>query len=166
MSYRRSNCCGQPPTEVRECQNVRRHGRSRIPIIHKHSDLELIQWKHVLTLFPEYFDSTCSGRKKVEVRLNDEKRRVISVGDIIQFECLPDRKRSVEVIVEELYKQATFEDLYRSIPFGDFDCEGWTMKEMIDGTYEIYTPEQESKWGALGIRIKLRVGFGEADHIV
>jgi len=33
--------------------------------------------------------------------------------------------------------------MYENIPFQDFDCEGWSMKEMIAGTYEIYTPEQE-----------------------
>ncbi|GGO00963.1 ASCH domain-containing protein [Saccharibacillus kuerlensis] len=120
--------------------------------------------KHVMTLFPEYFDSICSGCKKVEVRLNDEKRRVISVGDTIQFECLPHRERTVKVLVEELYKHETFEDLYRSIPFADMDCEGWTMTEMIDGTYEIYTPEQELKWGALGIRIRLNVEYKGTDH--
>ncbi|QDH22636.1 ASCH domain-containing protein [Saccharibacillus brassicae] len=122
--------------------------------------------KHVMTLFPEYFNSTCSGRKQVEVRLNDEKRRVMNVGDTIQFECLPDRKRTVKAIVEELYKYETFEGLYQSIPFKDMDCEGWTMKEMIDGTYEIYTPEQERKWGVLGIRIRLKAEFEGADHIV
>lgn len=28
-----------------------------------------------------------------------------------------------------------------------------TLKEMIDGTYEIYTPEQEKEWGTLAITI-------------
>jgi len=110
--------------------------------------------KHVMTLYPEYYDSVCSGRKKVEVRLYDEKRRAIRVGDIIRFVCLPELEKSVEVQVEELYIHKTFEDLYQTVPFSDFDCEGWSMREMIDGTYEIYTPEQEALWGALGIRIK------------
>ncbi|MDO3410936.1 ASCH domain-containing protein [Saccharibacillus sp. CPCC 101409] len=110
--------------------------------------------QHSMTLFPEYFDSVCSGRKKVEVRLNDERRRAIGVGDTIRFECLPGRQRAVEVTVEALYKHGTFEELYRAMPFSDFDCEGWTMQEMVDGTYDIYTPEQEADWGALGIRIR------------
>jgi ASC-1-like (ASCH) protein len=32
--------------------------------------------------------------------------------------------------------------------------EGWTMKEMLDGTYEIYTPEQEKELRTLAITIK------------
>lgn len=111
--------------------------------------------KHIMTLFIEPFESTRSGNKQVEVRLNDEKRRKIKVGDIIQFEKLPDRSEKLEVVVEELLVFRSFEEMYNSIPFKDFDWEGWTMQEMIDGTYEIYTPQQEAFWGALGIRIKL-----------
>ena len=35
--------------------------------------------------------------------------------------------------------------MYEAIPIQDFNCEGWTIKEMIEGTYEIYTPQQEEK---------------------
>lgn len=35
--------------------------------------------------------------------------------------------------------------MYEDIPIQDFNCEGWTIKEMIEGTYEIYTPQQEEK---------------------
>lgn len=44
--------------------------------------------------------------------------------------------------------------MYNDIPFKEFDCEGWTMKEMLDSTYEIYTPEQEIKWGTIAITIR------------
>ena len=44
--------------------------------------------------------------------------------------------------------------MYEDIPFKDFDCEGWTMSEMVDGTYEIYSLEQEKEWGTLAIIIK------------
>jgi ASC-1-like (ASCH) protein len=26
--------------------------------------------------------------------------------------------------------------MYEAIPFKDFDCEGWSMEEMVSGTYE------------------------------
>ena len=44
--------------------------------------------------------------------------------------------------------------MYQTIPFKDFDCDGWTMDEMINGTYDIYTREQEKEWGTLAITIK------------
>ncbi len=59
----------------------------------------------------------------------------------------------LKVHVTGIRKYDTFKKMYEDIPFKDFDCEGWTLKEMIDGTYEIYTPEQEKEWGTLAITI-------------
>ncbi len=44
--------------------------------------------------------------------------------------------------------------MYQDPPIHLFNCEDWTMTEMIDGTYEIYTKEQEKQWGTLAIKIK------------
>ena len=105
-------------------------------------------------LYGEYFKAIKEGKKKVEVRLNDEKRRNIKVGDTIEFIKVPEQDEILKVEVTELRKYDTFQSLYEDIPFQDFDCEGWTMSEMIVGTYEIYAPEQEKRWGALAITIK------------
>lgn len=99
--------------------------------------------KHEMTLFSAPYESTKSGRKHIEVRLNDEKRRKIKIGDIIEFIKLPEKQEKIEVIVEELYPFDNIKQMYDSIAFKEFDCEGWTMEEMIEGTYEIYTSEQE-----------------------
>ncbi len=105
-------------------------------------------------LYGEYFKSIKEGRKSVEVRLNDEKRRKIKVGDTIEFIKVPEQDETLQVQVIELRKYDTFKEMYEDIPFKDFDCEGWTMEEMVNGTYEIYSPEQEKEWGTLAIKIK------------
>lgn len=110
--------------------------------------------KHTMTLFKEPFESIITGNKKIEVRLNDEKRRVLQIGDVIEFQKLPERTERIQVVVQELLVFETFREMYEAIPFHEFDCEGWTMQEMLDGTYDIYTPEQEAQWGVLGIRIE------------
>lgn len=110
---------------------------------------------HQMGLYGEYFESIKTGKKKVEVRLNDSKRRRIKVGDLIEFINVADQNETLKVVVTELKTYDTFQEMYQDIPFQDFDCEGWTMKEMIDGTYEIYTPEQEKEWGTLAISMKL-----------
>jgi ASC-1-like (ASCH) protein len=114
---------------------------------------------HKMGLYGEYFQSIIEGKKKVEVRLNDEKRRKIKVGDTIEFIKVPQQDETLKVQVTGIRKYETFKEMYENIPFKDFDCEGWTMKEMIDGTYEIYTPEQEKEWGALAITIKYLLKF-------
>lgn len=40
---------------------------------------------HRMGLSKEYFNSIRNGMKKVEVRLNDEKRRKINIGDCIDL---------------------------------------------------------------------------------
>lgn len=109
---------------------------------------------HTMGLYKEPMESIKSGRKTIEVRLNDEKRRKIKVGDIIEFIKVPEENDTLRVLVLELNKYDTFKDMYEAIPFMEFDCEGWTMDEMIEGTYEIYSPDQEKQWGALAITIK------------
>lgn len=104
--------------------------------------------------YDNYFNSIKEGRKTVEVRLNDEKRRKIKVGDSIKFICLPNKNETLHVQVTELRKYDTFEEMYKDIPFKTLDCEGWTMKKMIESTYEIYTLEQEKQWGTLAITIQ------------
>ena len=103
-------------------------------------------------LYGEYFKTIKEGRKTVEVRLNDKKRRKIKVSDTIEFIMVPEQNETLIVEVAELRKYDTFEKMYEDIPFQDFDCEGWTMKEMVEETYEIYTTEQQ--WGTLAITIR------------
>lgn len=109
---------------------------------------------HQMGLYGEYFDSIKEGKKMVEVRLNDDKRRKIKVGNTIEFIKIPEKNETLRVEVTELRQYDTFKEMYVDIPFKDFDCEGWTLEEMIDGTYGIYTPEQEKQWGTLAISIK------------
>ena len=110
--------------------------------------------KYSMGLYDEPFKSIQDGKKVVEVRLNDEKRRKIQIGDIIEFLKVPKTGETIEVEVLDLRKYNTFKEMYQDTPFHLFDCEGWTMTEMIDGTYEIYTKEQEKQWGTLAIKIK------------
>jgi len=110
--------------------------------------------QHQMGLYKEYFKAIKEGRKTVEVRLNDENRRRIKVGDTIEFIGVPEQNETLKVQVLELKKYDTFENMYKDIPLHSFDCEGWTMEKMLKGTYEIYSLEQESEWGTLAITIK------------
>ena len=40
---------------------------------------------HEMSLQPKYFDFIKDGTKRIELRLYDEKRRSIQLGDIIEF---------------------------------------------------------------------------------
>lgn len=106
--------------------------------------------EHKMKLLPEPFELIKSGKKVIEVRLNDEKRQKVKIGDTIVFAKLPDLNEKLRVKVLGLLHYGTFEQLYRDIPFRLFGREGKTLEWMIKGTYEIYTKEQEKNMESSG----------------
>jgi ASC-1-like (ASCH) protein len=100
------------------------------------------------------FDAIKNGKKDIEVRLNDEKRKRVKIGDTIVFSCV-DSHEQISVTVIALYPYATFEDLYIAFPSKRFGCEGDSIKTMVEETYAIYTREEEFENGVLAIHILL-----------
>ena len=100
-------------------------------------------------------------RKQIEFRLYDEKRQQIELGDIIIFNQI-DRntipKETLQVEVIGLYHSRSFLNLFNSL---DKATMGWNTENMINEkiwkmrTY--YSTEDESKYGVLGIHIKILV---------
>ena len=102
------------------------------------------------------FEMIASGEKTIELRLNDEKRRQISVGDTIRFSDINDPSRTLLTEVKELFVFDSFDELYKSLPLTK--C-GYTADSVRTASpedmREYYTPEQEKKYGVLGIRIEV-----------
>ena len=71
-----------------------------------------------MRLNPEPFEEIKSGKKKTEVRLNDEKRKNIKSGDIILFRKRPElnEKIKVKVISRKNYKSYSNLPKYYSKP--------------------------------------------------
>ncbi|MGK0713490.1 ASCH domain-containing protein [Aerococcus urinaeequi] len=111
--------------------------------------------QHTMGLYESPFNSIKSSKKSVEVRLNDEKRRKISIDDSIKFTKVPESSETLTVKVLELREFPTFKEMYETIPASDFDTVGDPVDLMVQQTYEIYSPEQEKEWGTLAITIKL-----------
>lgn len=111
--------------------------------------------KHTMGLYSEYFGQIKEGVKQIELRLNDEKRRQINVGDVIEFGKLPGKNELIQVEVTELTPYPNFRSIYEQVSFADLGCAGWTMDAMMKETYAIYSQQQEKEWGALAIGFKL-----------
>ncbi|KAB8135753.1 ASCH domain-containing protein [Gracilibacillus oryzae] len=111
--------------------------------------------KHNMGLYETPFNSIKTGKKIVEVRLNDEIRRKVRIGDNITFTKLSGSKETLTVEVTELREFPTFREMYKSIPAKDFDAVGGSIDEMVQQTYQIYSPEQEKEWGTLAINIRV-----------
>ena len=98
------------------------------------------------------FERIKNGAKTIEFRLYDEKRQQIKVGDKIEFSKLPDLQEKLEVDVMELYKEESFEKLFRKIYSNDEEIEQKTQR-----MYKIYSPEKEQQYGVLGIKVKINI---------
>lgn len=109
-----------------------------------------------MKLRPRPFELIERGIKTVEMRLYDEKRKLISIGDRIVFACTDDETRKVTVEVKALHRFESFEKLYSSMPLEK--C-GYLPSEIRSASYrdmeEYYSPEMQSNCGVLGIEIEL-----------
>lgn len=110
--------------------------------------------EHILKLQPKYFDYINNGTKRIELRLYDEKRQKINIGDTIIFQKEPELEIIMKVKVVGLLRYNKFEELFR-----DFDIEmmadkSMTKQELLDVLEEFYTPEKQKEYGVLGIRIE------------
>jgi ASC-1-like (ASCH) protein len=98
-----------------------------------------------------------SGRKTIELRLYDEKRRQIAVGDTIRFSNIADPAKTILTEVKELYVFSSFEELYNTLPL--IEC-GYTAETIRSASpkdmLRYYTPEQEEQYGVVGIRIEVQ----------
>ena len=106
---------------------------------------------HKMRLVDFAFNEIKNGRKDVEVRLNDKKRQLIKIGDIIEFSHI-ETGEILKVRVINLYKYNTFKEL-----FDNFDNKRLGLKDSdtFDIMNQFYTKEEQDMYGALGIEIKL-----------
>lgn len=97
-----------------------------------------------------------NGTKTIELRLNDEKRQRIHVGDTITFTNTVDTTEQITVTVQKLHKFSSFAELYRSLPLEK--C-GYLPSELESASHSdmdaYYSPEEQERYGVLGIEITL-----------
>lgn len=108
---------------------------------------------HEMKLQDKPFNSILFGNKDIEMRLYDEKRQKINIGDEIEFtNILTGETFKVEVV--NLHKFNNFKELYNS-----FDKErlGYNneQKANYNDMEKYYSKEEIAKYGVVGIQIKV-----------
>ena len=108
-----------------------------------------------MKLNPAPFEMIKCGKKSIELRLYDEKRSRISLGDCISF-TNTDTLEEITVTVIDIYKFNNFKELYNSLPL--LQC-GYTIENVAEAHYsdmeKYYTAEEQNKYGVVGIAIQL-----------
>lgn len=93
-----------------------------------------------------------NGTKTIELRLYDEKRKKIKVNDIIEFTNITTME-SIKVVVLDLYRYPSFEELYKNFDKIELGYEVDKPASYSD-MEKYYSKEEQVKYGVLGIRIK------------
>ncbi|MBE6532977.1 MAG: ASCH domain-containing protein [Ruminococcaceae bacterium] len=111
---------------------------------------------HYMNLHQQPFSMIASGLKTIELRLLDEKRKLISVGDTLIFKNTADPSLTISCIVKALHTFANFEELYRSLPL---DKCGYLPHELATAKAKdmeiYYSLDKQRSYGVVGIEIEL-----------
>lgn len=109
---------------------------------------------HQMKLKSEPFCKIKSGSKTIELRLNDEKRQQVQVGDFIEFTMLDDTAQKLTVRVTALHHFNSFAELYAAL---QKEMLGYAADETPDPDHmDAYYPrDKQEKYGVLGIEIRL-----------
>lgn len=104
---------------------------------------------------PEYYNFILNGTKRIEIRLFDEKRQQIKIGDVIKFLKEPELNESFNAKVIGLLRYNSFEEMFKDFDISILSDESMTKDELISVLEQFYTKEKQEKYGVLGIRIEL-----------
>ena len=110
---------------------------------------------HEMKLRSIYFDLIKDGTKIYEGRLNDEKRQLIDVGDVITFKREPELKDSFNAIVKDLVYFDSFEEMANTLPLQKVGFETETPNEVVDIYHQFYSIEDENKYGVVAIKVEV-----------
>ena len=106
-----------------------------------------------MNLTPSPFAMIKSGQKTVELRLFDEKRQQIKVGDTIVFTNTATGEALSKTVVK-LHRFDSFDELYRSLDL--LQC-GYTPENVAQAQpsdmLQYYSAQEQAQYGVVGIEL-------------
>ena len=102
----------------------------------------------------DIFEIVENGSKNIEVRLNDEKRRKLKIGDKLIFLKRPDDIEKIEAIVIDLKYYKNFKELVYNNDIENLYLKTYTKKEFLNLLKRFYTDEEQEKYGVVAIKFK------------
>ena len=100
-----------------------------------------------------YFEKIKSGEKMFEIRLNDDKRRLIKVGDVIEFKKEPSLEESLDKVVKNLHYFKSFDELMEELNVEDIGFAGVSKVDVLDAYYSFYSKEDEKRFGVVAMEV-------------
>ena len=109
---------------------------------------------HKMKLQHSPFQKIRKGIKTVELRLLDEKRQKVKVGDQIEFTNLGDQTQKILTRVVALHRFDSFEEMFRTLPVSAMGYDEGQIPK-IEDMERYYSKEEQALYGVIGIELAL-----------
>lgn len=121
---------------------------------------------HIMKLQEKYFDYIKYGTKEYEIRLYDEKRKKIKIGEYIEFQKEPLKKEKIIYEVEDLLFFNSFNELVNFIDIKHLASSSEKTSDLLDSLNSFYSLEEQNKYGVVAIKLKKNSNFViEKNHL-
>ena len=107
---------------------------------------------HEMGLQYPYMAAIAEGRKTYELRLLDEKRQAVSIGDLIRFECVEGKALYCRVTDKLIYPD--FTALFAALGTEQTCAEALRVQDAADSMASIYPPERQAQYAAVAIAVR------------
>lgn len=102
-------------------------------------------------LHSDVFDIVKNGKKDIEVRLNDEKRRCLNVGDTLIFLRRPDDLEEIKAKVVDLNYYDNFDELVNHYDMERLYLSNYSKEDYLKEMERFYTLDEQKKYGVVAI---------------
>ena len=103
----------------------------------------------------DIFDIIVNKDKDVEIRLNDEKRRKLKIGDTLVFLKRPDDIENISATVTNLVYFDNFIDVTNYYEMKRIYLDNTSKEDYINLMKRFYSDEDVSKYGVVAIEFNL-----------
>ena len=100
------------------------------------------------------FENLEKGTKTFELRLMDEKRQTLKLGEQIRFKLYPSLDHTCSMEIVGLLHYPDFDSLLADIDMAWLGLTDDKKEWQKNAMHQIYTTEEEQEHGVLGIRLK------------
>ncbi len=109
----------------------------------------------IVHLHPEIFELVREGTKDVEVRVYDEKRRQLKVGDTLLFLKRPDDKEKIRVEVTNIALYSDFREVTYAYPMERIYMKDTTQDDYLALMGQFYKPEEVLENGVVALEFQI-----------
>ena len=103
----------------------------------------------------DVFEVVKKGVKNVEVRVNDEKRRKMKVGDKIVFLKRPLEQEKIITKITGIKQYNNFNELVKDYNIERLYLDTFTKEQFVNLLERFYTKEEQVEYGVVSIEFEV-----------